>query len=267
MMKKTIAIFLSIFSAVILIAVFAFLSGYKKKTNVLEYDGAYYWNKTEVPIGSWKFVETPAGWSYYLYLPPNYDYENDKAKIPMVVTFHGQSGKYASVGRQGRIFRDEGFQKRSGGCAVLVLMARIDYFSDPLSAAKLIKNILIKYPALNPERVAGYGFSQGAMFVVNLAIADPSLFSAVISGSGYYEITFSELMRVRSVQFFTANSENDMGIFEHGSKTGRRLASWCKNSRYVQYKTRGHFALEMMDKSGKENETVESWLLNILLKK
>lgn len=234
--------------------------------NVLEYDGAYYWNEKQCPLGEWTYVETPSGWNYYLYIPKDVDYEKDLASVPLVVVFHGQSGKYTSVSRHGRVFKNKEFQEKSGGCAVLVLMSRIDYFTDPHSAARLIRNVIIKYPCLDKERVVTFGFSQGAMFVVNLAVAEPSLCKAVISGSGFYDITFSELMKVRHVQFFTGTSENDMGIFEHAMPTGKALAFWCKNSRYIQYKTRGHFALELDDPSGIGDETLEDWLLEIIKK-
>jgi predicted peptidase len=150
------------------------------------------------------------------------------------------------------------------GCAVLVVLSRIDYHTDPPGTSRLIKNILLKYPCLDRTRTAGYGFSQGAAFVVQLAAYDPSLFKAVIAGSGYYEPSVMELIRSMPVCFYTAVSENDKGIFEPGSRTGRRLARLCRNSRYVQYKSRYHFWLELDDTSGRGDETVQSWLAAVM---
>jgi predicted peptidase len=231
-----------------------------------EFDGSYYWTEKETYFAPWIYAKVPAGYEYFLYIPSEYTYSDSDAEIPLIVVFHGQSGKYSSVTQLGRQFLKQNFQQAMGrkGCAVLVVLSRIDYHTDPPGTARLIKNILLKYTCIDRTRIAGYGFSQGAAFVVQLAAYDPSLFKAVISGSGYYEPSVAELIRAMPVCFYTAVSENDMGIFEHGSRTGRRLACLCRNSRYVQYKSRYHFWLEMNDKSGRGNETVLSWLAFVM---
>jgi poly(3-hydroxybutyrate) depolymerase len=233
---------------------------------VPEFDGSYYWTEKETYFSPWIYAKVPAGFEYFLYIPSGYDYSDADAEIPLIVVFHGQSGKYSSLTQLGRQFLKQNFQQAMGGkgCAVLVVLSRIDYHTDPPGTARLIKNILLKYPCIDRTRVAGYGFSQGAAFVVELAANDPSLFKAVISGSGYYEPSAAELIRAMPVCFYTAVSENDAGIFEHGRRTGRRLALFCSNSRYVQYKSRYHFWLEMDDGSGRKHETVQSWLVSVM---
>ena len=82
-------------------------------------------------------------------------------------------------------------------------------------------------------------------------------------------MTPKEILRVLPIQFYWANSEDDKGIFEQGMPTGRRVARFCKNSRYVQYQTRHHFYVELKDKSGRKNkdgsdETFMDWLCSVV---
>ena len=104
-----------------------------------------------------------------------------------------------------------------------------------------------------------------------MACAEPELFRAVVSGSGFYQMSAKEILRVLPIQFYWANSEDDKGIFEQGMPTGRRVARFCKNSRYVQYKTRHHFYVELKDKSGRKNkdgsdEIFMDWLCSVVNK-
>lgn len=262
--KRNIVIIASVlFCAIVVVGIFCL---YTPKTNKIEYDGCYYWSNKEANYEPWKYVESPTGWEYYLYIPKNVDIKDENAKVPLIVTFHGQSGKYSSLTNQGRVFYTKEFQEKCGGCAILVMMSRgaVHYFSDPNSCARLIKNLTFKYPCLDMNNITGFGHSQGAAFVVELAIYDPGLFNAVISSSGYYVASVRDLLRVLPVQFWIGVSENDLGIFEPGSKTGKLFGKYCYNSRYIQFTNRGHFQFVLNDKSGKGDETLESWLINVM---
>ena len=122
-----------------------------------------------------------------------------------------------------------------------------------------------------PELSVGIGGRDhlGAKFVVELACYEPRLFKAVISGSGFYQMKVSELIKLLPVQFYFATSKNDKGIYEQGSPTGKMCARWCKNSRYVEYETRYHFWVELLDRTGRKNkdgtdETALDWIASVL---
>lgn len=273
-MKKKAVIFspiiiLSIIS-VVLTATFIPVrnSLYTRKNLELTYDGAYYDSETASEYGQWHYEKTYAGYEYYLFIPEKFrkDVKNENAKLPLIVVFHGSGEKGASLGKYGRKFINEEFQKNihPEGAAVLIILSRISYFTDPKGTSLLIQNICIKNKCLDKTNIIGYGFSQGAKFVVELACAEPALFRAVISGSGFYNITRKELISVLPVQFYSAVSENDKGIFEQGCIVGRLCGRWCKNSYYKQYEQRWHFWVELDDKLADGDETVMDWLVKIV---
>lgn len=259
---------------VALVAAFFFIRAflYARKQLEFTFDAAYYWASDEKnskgSIDSWNYEKLPAGHSYYLYLPPEYreDKDNEDAKLPLIVVFHGSDEKGAALHKYGEPFVREDFQKKiyPKGAAVLVILSRVNYFTDPHSTSLLIQNIALRNKCIDQTNIIGWGFSQGAKFVVELACAEPRLFRAVISGSGFYHITLKELISVMPVCFYSAVSENDKGIFEQGCIVGRLCGKWCKNSRYVQYQNRGHFYVELKDKTGRGDETVMDWLVNIV---
>lgn len=271
--KQIITLSAVIFLLFCIIAVIKSL--YTRKPLKLTYDAAYYWTTTSYDDGKWFFEELPTGHKYFLYIPEKYreDRDNEQAKLPLIVTFHGSDEKGAAV-KYGRFFIDNDFQKKiyPEGAAVLVTMSRINYYTDPASMSLLIQNLLLKNKCIDPSKIVGYGFSQGAKYVVELACKEPRLFKAVVSGSGFYQITIPELISVLPVSFYSAISENDKGIFEQGYKTGKLCGFWCKDSRYVQYKSRWHFYVELKDETGKklknENriETMQDWLIEVVNK-
>ena len=231
----------------------------------LEYDAAY-WPEKTVHTGDWYFCITPAGITYNLYIPPAMDREDAKPSIPLIVVFHGSTGKATAKDRFGRLFTDAKAQQKldPNGAAVLVLQSRVEYFSDPHSYARLIKNIVMEHRCIDKERIAGYGFSQGAAFVHELSMYEPGLFRAAVTGSSYYAASPWQLLRASRVRFYCALSRNDQGIYEQGVGTARALAAICPKSRYVEYETRGHFHVEMPDKTGHGNETFVDWLASAL---
>ncbi len=240
---------------------------YARKPMEFTFDAAYYWTKEKTPGAKWDFEKLSTGHCYYLYLPPQWknDRDNESAKIPLIVVFHGSDEKGMSLYKYGPQFVTEEFQRRihPNGAAVLVILSRINYFTDPHSESLLIQNIVLKNKCIDPTNIIGYGFSQGAKYVVELACSEPRLFRAVISGSGFYHISARELLSVLPVCFYSAVSEDDMGIFEQGRVVGKLCARWCKNSRYVQHKTRHHFWVELNDPTGRPGETVMDWLTEI----
>ncbi len=245
---------------------------YSRRPLDLAFDAAYYFSEEASASGVWKYEKSYSGHQYYLYLPPEYrdDNDNPEAKLPLIVAFHGSDEKGKAF-NYGRIFTGEDFQKKihPKGAAVLLIFSRINYFTDPHGTALLIKNVCIKNKCLDPTNIVGYGFSQGAKFAAEMACAEPELFRAVVSGSGFYQMSAKEILRVLPIQFYWANSEDDKGIFEQGMPTGRRVARFCKNSRYVQYQTRHHFYVELKDKSGRLNkdgsdETFMDWLCSVV---
>ncbi len=238
----------------------------------LTFDGAYYFSEESSESGIWHYEKSYSGHQYYLYIPEEYRTKTDdeSARLPLIVVFHGSDEKGKAF-NYGRIFTDKDFQKKihPKGAAVLLIFSRINYFTDPHGTALLIKNICIKNKCIDTTNIIGYGFSQGAKFVAEMACAEPGLFKAVVCGSGFYQMTFKELLRVLPIRFYWANSEDDKGIFEQGMPTGRRVARFCKNSRYVQYQTRHHFYVEPKDKTGRKTkdggeETFMDWLCDAI---
>ncbi len=240
---------------------------YKRKPLTLVPDAAYLWPVLSQAEGIWKYEKLATGHAYYLYLPETLrqDKDNEDAHIPLIVAFHGSYDTGSAVSKMGRRFTEPEFQKRIHpmGAAVLVPLGRIGYFSDPHSMNLLIQNIILKNKCIDKANIIGYGFSQGAKYVVELACYEPRLFKGVISGSGFYQITYRELLSVLPISFYSALSENDRGIFEQGVKTGRLCGTWCRNSRYVQYPSRYHFWVELYDKTGRGEETMEDWLISV----
>lgn len=245
---------------------------YSRRPLDLAFDAAYYFSEDSSKSGVWKYEKSYSGHQYYLYLPPEYREASDdqSAKLPLIVAFHGSDEKGQAF-KYGRIFTGEDFQQKifPKGAAVLLIFSRINYFTDPHGTALLVKNVCIKNKCIDPTNIVGYGFSQGAKFVAEMACAEPSLFRAVVSGSGFYQMSAAEILRVLPIQFYWANSEDDKGIFEQGMPTGRRVARFCKNSRYVQYQSRHHFYVELKDKTGRLNkdgsdETFMDWLCSVV---
>ena len=198
------------------------------------------------------------------------DKDNQDAKLPLIVTFHGSDEKGRAT-KYGRLFLNKEFQSRAGknGAAVLSIMSRANYFTDPSSTRLLIQNICLQNECIDRTNIVAYGFSQGAAFVVEMACHDPRLFRGVVSGSGFYQMKTSELLTVLPIQFYFATSKNDSGIYEQGSETGKTCAKHCKNSRYVEYETRGHFFVELKDKTGRKNkdgseETFLDWISGVV---
>jgi len=233
--------------------------------NVIEYDVAY-WPDKKVKSGEWAWCMTPSGIIYNLYIPAAMDRDDAAPSIPLIVVFHGNGGKGTTKDRFGRLFTDAKIQKLidGNGAAVLAVQSRVEYFSDPHAYARLIKNVAMEHHCIDKTRIAGYGFSQGAAFVQELAMYDCSLFKAVASGSSYYAASLPELFRAARVRFYCATSRNDKGIYEQGHRTGRLLAALCPDSRYVEYEKRGHFFIETADTSGKGDETFAAWLSKAL---
>ncbi len=270
-MKKFILI-PSIMVVFIAVCAFGYKKIYERKTlPELNFDAAYYWVTESSVSGIWKYEENPAGYKYFLYLPPKYknDKDNENAKLPLIVTFHGscEKGKALSYGR---FFTNQSFQSQvfPDGAAVLVPQSRQDYFTDPHSMSLFIQNVIIRNKCIDKENIIGYGFSQGAKFVVELACTEPRLFKGVISGSGFYQISKKELLSVLPISFYFTTAANDAGIFEQGSPTGKLCARFCKDSRYVEFPTRRHFFAELKDKTGitigGKEETLQDWIISVI---
>jgi len=234
-----------------------------------EYDPAY-WAKEEARSGDWLQGVTPAGIAYALYLPASLESPGESPEgggsVPLIAVFHGSNQKDVSRERFGSLFADPAAQAAFGpaGAAVLVPLSRTDYFSDPASYARFIENVALRHPAIDPRRIAGYGFSQGAAFVMELAMARPALFRAAAAGSSYYEASAAELFAAARVRFYCALSRDDKGIFEQGAFTAKLLSRICPDSRYVEYENRGHFPIGLRDTGPRGGETFIDWLAESL---
>lgn len=271
-MKRKIAVTICFLFLLGTVALILRHSLYKRKPMDFTFDAAYWWAKGSEVESTWKYEEVPAGFCYFLYLPEKYrnDKDNRDAKLPLIVTFHGSDEKGRAT-KYGRIFLDKEFQRRAGenGAAVLSIMSRANYFTDPSSTSLLIQNVCLKNECIDRTNIVAYGFSQGANFVVEMACREPRLFRGVVSGSGFYQMKTSELLTVLPLQFYFATSRNDSGIYEQGSGTGKTCAKHCTNSRYVEYESRGHFFVELKDKTGMKNkdgseETFLDWICGVV---
>ncbi len=227
----------------------------------VEYDAAF-WPDKKIDSGSWTWSVTYAGIAYNLFVPEALDVDGAAPTIPLIVCFHGSTGKATSKDRFGRLFTSAESQAAldPNGAAVLIPHSRVEYFSDPDGYARLIDNVIIEHPCIDRRRVALYGFSQGAAFAHELAMRHPGLVRAAATGSSYYAASAYELFRAARVRFWSALSKNDAGIYEQGVATARALARLCPDSRYVEYERRGHFFIEPGDTSGRGGETFIEWL-------
>ena len=243
------------------------------KEPALHYDKAY-WPEESVDDESWIWAKTSAGINYNLYLPSNlrgdaFTLENNTIpvkSIPMIVCFHGSTGKHTSKDLLGRLFTTRKVQERFGdrGIAVLIPQSRVEYFADTNAYSRFIQNICIQHRVIDPQRIAGYGYSQGAAFVHEMTGNEPFIFRAAMTGSSYYASDFLELFNSARVRYYCALSRNDTGIYEQGVRTARILNILSPHSRYIEYETRGHFYVEMHDTTGRGSETALDWLVRAL---
>ncbi|MCQ2611495.1 MAG: hypothetical protein MJ169_07065 [Treponema sp.] len=250
---------------VVALAVAGLVAFIQPKELDLTYDTDYYYTVDSKPFGQWKYEKLLAGYSYYLYLPPEArGNENDESlKIPLIVTFHGSCSKGSNYSRYGTMFINSKIQNIRH-CAVLVLNARGEYYYNLEDTALVIENLLMRNLCLDKTNVIGFGHSQGAYFVSRLSFYKPELFCAVISGSGYYQPTFLELLKCRHVNYWWGNSQNDLGIYEQGHPTGLKIRRWCKNSFYAEYESRGHFWVELNDVCPGTDVTFLDWFKSVV---
>ena len=177
---------------------------YTRKTlGDLVFEPDYYWPEEKSDAGKWKFRKTYAGYDYFLYLPPQYkdDQHNAEAKLPLFVLFHGSYDKGIALGRYGRMFAGQEVQSIRP-CAVLVLLARVGYYSDCHDTSMLIQNVLMQNECIDKTSIIAYGHSQGAYYAVKMACYQRELFKAVISGSGYYTVTKKGLDFLKTTRAF-----------------------------------------------------------------
>lgn len=243
------------------------------KSPALHYDKAY-WPEETVADDHWIWAKTSAGITYSLYLPEHLRGDSVELEknamvpesIPMIVCFHGSTGKHTAKDRFGRIFTTDTVQNRFGpqGVAVLVPQSRVEYFSDPHAYSRLIQNICIQHRVIDPARIAGYGFSQGAAFVHEMTGNEPFIFRTAMTGSSYYSSGIRELFNSARVRYYCALSRNDTGIYEQGVRTAKILNVLAPHSRYREYDKRGHFFVEMHDTTGRGDETALDWLVHTL---
>jgi len=239
-------------------ASFAFPEGYESVCDLS------YWPSQSLESGAWTQVLTPAGINYHLYVPPQVRADDASAGIPLIVAFHGSTGKGIAKDSYGRLFSNPKSQGFFGekGAAVLVMQSRLEYFTDTAAYARLIDNVMIRTPCISRSRVALWGFSQGAAFALELAMDEPGLARAAAIGSSYYSASAAELLRARKLKVWYATARNDKGIWEQGHRTGRLLAAVCPDSKYVEYESRGHFFIDPSDESG--GESFIEWLAKVL---
>lgn len=264
--KKTVIIVAGIFLLAMGICAFIAKAIYTRKTlGELTFEPDYYWAEEKADTDKWDFRKTYAGYDYFLYIPPEYknDRHNESLKVPLFVLFHGSENKGISLGRYGRMFTDKKIQSIRP-CAVLVLLARCGYYSDCHDTSMLIQNVIIQNECIDKKNIVAFGHSQGAYYAVKLACYEPRLFKAVISGSGYYQITHRELLKVLPIQFWFGLSKNDKGIYEQGCTTGPLLEKFCKNSVYAEYEKRGHFWVELDDVAPGSGRVFLEWLDKVL---
>ena len=265
--KEKISVVLISASVVLLVSAASVLKSlYGRKTlGELVFEPDYYWADKTADTDKWKFVKTFAGYDYFLYVPPEFknDIHNEQAKLPLFVLFHGSENKGISLGRYGRMFTDRKVQDLRHS-AVLVLLARCGYYSDCHDTSMLIQNLLIQNECIDRENIIAFGHSQGAYYAVKLACYEPRLFKAVISGSGYYQVSTKEMLKILPIQFWWGNAKNDKGIYEQAWESGRRVAKYCRNSVYAEYESRGHFWVELDDVDPGTGTVFLEWLDKVL---
>ncbi len=265
-MRKSIKItLLAFFALIVICALFFLVKQNFREDFALNFDADYYWTTKNFDDSVWFYEKVPAGFEYYLYIPKEFrnDRHNSAAKLPLIVAFHGSCAKYSSRGQFGRMLIDPKLQnvKKS---AVLVLLSRGDYYSTCHDVSLIIQNLLLKNECIDRKCIIGFGHSQGAEFVVKLACYEPGLFKAVISGSGYYQPSFFELLRILPIRFYWKISKYDKGIYEQGYKTGRLLKKFCKDSVNIELESREHCWVEIDDKIPDSGRTFLDWYKSVV---
>lgn len=236
-----------------------------RKELALNFDADYYWTTKTFDDSLWFYEKVPAGFEYYLYIPPEFrnDRHNAEAKLPLIITFHGSSSKGQARGRFGRMFIDQKIQNIKK-CAVLVLLSRGEYYSNCHDTNLMIQSILMRNECIDKKKIIGFGHSQGAEFVVKLACFEPGLFKAVISGSGYYQPSWIEVLRVHPISFYWKISKYDKGIYEQGYKTGRILKRFCRDSVNIELESMEHCWVELDDVIPGSDRTFLDWFRKVV---
>ncbi len=127
-------------------------------------------------------IDNPGGRSGLLYVPPGYRAERP---APLVVVLHGAGGSgqhsielaRADADRLGLIL----FAPSSAGPSWDIISGRA-YGPDVRAIDRALEQVFAGY-AVDPERVAVAGFSDGASYALSLGLANGALFTDILAFS------------------------------------------------------------------------------------
>ena len=197
--------------------------------------------------------------SYLLYLPDNYD--EVFSSLPLVLFLHG-------VGERGNnlsLVKKHGIPKRieKGDSFPFICIApqcpKDGYWNRPdiINALFALVNKVKKDFSLKSNKVYGTGLSMGGLGVLEMAIQDPSFFSAIIPVCGGANL--DQIDRIRSLPIWLFHGDRDMvHPVENSINIYQKLQSKNTNIHLTVYGNTGHDSWTMTY----DNDEIYNWLFN-----
>ena len=197
--------------------------------------------------------------SYLLYLPDNYD--EVYSSLPLVLFLHG-------VGERGNnlsLVKKHGIPKRieKGDSFPFICIApqcpKDGYWNRPdiINALFALVNKVKKDFSLKSNKVYGTGLSMGGLGVLEMAIQDPSFFSAIIPVCGGANL--DQIDRIRSLPIWLFHGDRDMvHPVENSINIYQKLQPKNTNIHLTVYGNTGHDSWTMTY----DNDEIYNWLIN-----
>ena len=197
--------------------------------------------------------------SYLLYLPDNYD--EVFSSLPLVLFLHG-------VGERGNnlsLVKKHGIPKRieKGDSFPFICIApqcpKDGYWNRPdiINALFALVNEVKKDFSLKSNKVYGTGLSMGGLGVLEMAIQDPSFFSAIIPVCGGANL--DQIDRIRSLPIWLFHGDRDMvHPVENSINIYQKLQPKNTNIHLTVYGNTGHDSWTMTY----DNDEIYNWLIN-----
>ena len=197
--------------------------------------------------------------SYLLYLPDNYD-EVDSS-LPLVLFLHGAGERGDDLG----LVKKHGIPKRieKGDSFPFICIApqcpREGYWDRPEyvnTLFALVDKVKENF-SLKSNKVYGTGLSMGGLGVLEMAIQNPSFFSAIIPVCGGANL--EQIDRLKSLPIWLFHGDRDMvHRVENSINIYQKLQSKNNNIHLTVYGNTGHDSWTITY----DNDEIYNWLIN-----
>ena len=223
--------------------------------NIIQGEG----NMKEVSLCFKKKNQEEVDLNYLLYLPN--DYQQNKLDYPLVLFLHGKGERGDKLEK----VKIHGIPKRvdEGIHFPFICIApqcpKDGYWNRPdiINALFALVNKVKKDFSLKSNKVYGTGLSMGGLGVLEMAIQDPSFFSAIIPVCGGANL--DQIDRIRSLPIWLFHGDRDMvHPVENSINIYQKLQSKNTNIHLTVYGNTGHDSWTMTY----DNDEIYNWLFN-----